>query len=186
MSIATKRGDDGTTSLMYGMRVPKTHVRVNAYGAVDEMTSALGMAKATCEDEAIVAEIDRIQADIILLMGELALDDSRQEKYIGDGKSIGDAHLQRIETVLEELETHLPRFTHFVHPGESLYSANMHMARAICRRAERDILLIRETGFQVRDLVLSYVNRLSDLCWLWAREDEIRIGLAKQKAEATS
>lgn len=186
MSIATKRGDDGTTSLMYGMRVPKTHVRVNAYGSIDEMTSALGMAKAICKDEAVVAEIDRIQADIILLMGELALDDSRQEKYIADGKAISEEALKRVETVLEELETHLPRFTHFVHPGESLYSANMHMARAVCRRAERDILLIREAGLLVRDLVLQYVNRLSDLCWLWAREDEIRIGLAKQKAEASS
>jgi len=178
MSIATKRGDDGTTSLLYGKRVPKTHLRVCAYGAVDEMTSALGIARATCPQNSVKQKIEHIQADIILLMGELALDDERQEKYIAEGKSISEEALTYIEEAIIELETRLPRFTHFVHPGESLYSANMHLARSICRRAERDILQIREHGHFVRDLVLQYVNRLSDLCWLWAREDEIAVSQA--------
>jgi cob(I)alamin adenosyltransferase len=170
MSIVTKTGDQGETSLMYGRRVPKNDPRVEAYGAVDELTAALGLTRSTCEDKFVSEQIFAVQKDLINLMGELStLPDDRQ-RYAKDGFQVVDAKMvDRIGVVIVDLEKDKSLYPRdWVIPGANSVSAALDLARTTCRRAERRVATLKEPNSEI----LRYLNRLSDLCWILARKLE--------------
>ncbi len=173
MSIATKTGDAGETSLMYGRRVPKTHARVDAYGCVDELNAALGLARATASDPFLTGQISVAQKELVTVMGELATGSEDLERYLKDGfQQTSAAMTDRLTSVVDELEAKMGKFKHWSVPGDTMASATLDLARTVCRRAERRVaaLMEAEAGFNTE--ILRYLNRLSDLCWLLARHAE--------------
>lgn len=170
-SIATRTGDDGLTTQLYGRRIPKTHPRIVANGSIDELSSQLGLAKAFCTDAARREALERIQLELIALMGEVGVLDEDREKYLASKiRRIEEADLARLDDLVDELETEERRFTGWVLAGTSPHQAALHVARAVCRRAERDVIALRERGETLGDLPARYLNRLSDVLWLLARD----------------
>jgi len=174
MSIVTKTGDKGETSLMYGHRVSKSDPRVDAYGCVDELTAALGLARSVSIDKFVSDEIFAVQKDLIVVMGELATAPSDRERYVKDGFQLTtSAMVERITALIVDLEKDESLYPKdWVIPGATPVSAALDFARATCRRAERHIaaVSINESDFDVE--ILRYLNRLSDLCWILARYAE--------------
>lgn len=171
MSIATKTGDDGTTALMYNRRVPKTDARVEAYGSVDELNSVLGLARATAGDASIAEPILAIQKELVILMGELAVLEEDRERYSKGGfEFVAAPMVDRLTTLIDDLETnHKISFKHWATPGATASAATLDMARSVCRRAERRVVELAEKNGEVNPEIIRYLNRLSDLCWLYAR-----------------
>lgn len=176
MSIATKTGDDGTTALMYGRRVAKTDARVAAYGACDELNAALGMVRAFCAEPLIKEPVFAIQRELVTLMGELAVAEEDRAKYIEKGYDLVTAAMVDALTAhIDDLEkNHQISYAGWATPGATQASAVLDVARTTCRRAERAVCACREAGFPVSGEVIRYLNRLSDLCWLWARFAETK------------
>ena len=174
MSIATKTGDKGETSLMYGRRVSKTDHRVDAYGCVDELNSALGLARATASDESVRAEILSAQKELITVMGELATAPQDLERYRKDGFNMTTAGMvDRVTALIDRIEeSEKMKFKDWVIPGGSLSSAALDLARTTCRRAERRVAALVNDNKDLNIQILRYLNRLSDLCWLLARQAE--------------
>src|SRR6266850_5733029 len=172
MSIVTKTGDQGDTSLMYGRRVSKNDPRVEAYGAVDELTAALGIARATCEDKFVAEQIFAVQKDLINVMGELATLPEDRERYVKDGFHVTDAKMvDRVTAVIVDLEKDKSLYPKdWVIPGANAVSAALDFARVICRRAERQVATLKDPNPEI----LRYLNRLSDFWWLLARATEAR------------
>lgn len=172
-SIATRTGDDGTTSLLYGQRVPKDHPQIEAVGALDELNAALGFAKATLPSGAGKAELERIQQELVAFMGEIACAESDTARY-ADSKfaKIDDAALARIDAAVGTIEARQPKFDGWATPGANLHAAALDLARTAARRAERRVLALRAHGRTVRPLLVQYLNRVSDMLWLLAREAE--------------
>jgi cob(I)alamin adenosyltransferase len=173
MSIATKTGDSGETSLMYGRRVPKTDPRVEAYGSVDELNAALGFARASTTDKSLVAQIQAIQKDLIVVMGELATAPEDRDRYAKDGFQFTTAAMvDRLTALIVDLEKG-KSYKDWATPGEgSLTAATLDVARTICRRAERRVAQLIVDPRNFNGEILRYLNRLSDLCWLLARYAE--------------
>ena len=171
MSIVTKTGDKGETSLMYGRRVPKSDLRVDAYGCIDELTAALGVARSVSTDNFVSDEILAAQKDLIAVMGELATAPGDLERYIKDGFNVTTAEMvDRITAVISSLELDKSLYPKdWVIPGGNAISAALDLARAICRRAERHIAGFSTSEKNLNPQILRYVNRLSDLCWVLAR-----------------
>jgi cob(I)alamin adenosyltransferase len=171
MSIATKTGDKGSTALMYGRRAPKTAARVDAYGTCDELNAALGLVRAHCELPGIAGTIYEVQKELVTLMGELAVSPEDRERYASDGFQFVDAAMvDRLTALIDDLEqNHRITFKHWATPGATPLSAFLDQARVVCRRSERRVAALAESGDEVNPEVLRYLNRLSDLCWLWAR-----------------
>jgi cob(I)alamin adenosyltransferase len=176
MSIATKTGDDGTTALMYGRRLSKNDPRVWAYGTVDELNTALGWVRATVADPFITEPVLAIQKELVALMGELALRPEDRERYEKGGYPLIEmAMADRLTAVIDDLEkNHAIRYEGWATPGGTPGSAALDLARTTCRRAERYVVGLGELGEPVKPAILVYLNRLSDLCWLWARWMETR------------
>lgn len=174
MSIATKTGDNGETSLMYGRRVSKTNRRLEVYGTVDELTSALGLARATATDKQLKEEILRWQKQLIIVMGELATESSDLARYERDGFKLTSAEMvDEVTSAIDELERDKSLYPKdWVIPGSSVPAAALDLARAICRRAERKAATLMEQDPGSNGEILRYLNRLSDLCWLLARKTE--------------
>ena len=174
MSIVTKTGDKGETSLMYGHRVSKSDPRVDAYGCVDELTATLGLARSVSTDKFVSDEIFAVQKDLIVVMGELATAPSDRERYVKDGFHLTtSAMVDRITALIVDLEKDESLYPKdWVIPGATRVSAALDFARATCRRAERHIaaVSINESDFDVE--IMRYLNRLSDLCWILARYAE--------------
>jgi cob(I)alamin adenosyltransferase len=167
MSIATKTGDSGETSLMYGRRVPKTDSRVAAYGAVDELNAALGLARATNAEPWTGNQIEKLQKELITLMGELATAEEDLERYARDGFQLTSAAMvDGLTSLVHEIEKEkLPPSKGWATPGATLGAATLDVARTTCRRAERAVAAIAPRNGEI----LRYLNRLSDLLWLLAR-----------------
>lgn len=163
----------GETSLLFGLRVPKTDPRVNAYGTIDELNAVMGVARASSTDNATVQTLEAIQQVLFQLSAELACPEDKLPRLAAKRPLLGDAELSFLDQQVLDLESRGNVFAGFVVPGATLPSAHLHHARTLARRAERDVLLIREAGLPVRDAVLSYLNRLSDVLWLLARLDEV-------------
>jgi cob(I)alamin adenosyltransferase len=180
MSIVTKTGDQGETSLMYGRRVSKGDLRVDACGCVDELMAALGLARAMCEDKFVAEQILAAQKDLIALMGELATAPEDRARYVKDGFQLTDgAMVERVSAVIVDLEKDKSLYPKdWVIPGESAASAALDLARTICRRAERRVAELRETNAEI----LRYLNRLSDWCWILARYVEKQSAIKNQKS----
>ncbi|HHY86113.1 MAG TPA: cob(I)yrinic acid a,c-diamide adenosyltransferase [Verrucomicrobia bacterium] len=175
MSIVTRTGDDGTTGLMYGRRVSKTHPRVEAYGAVDELNAALGLARASARHDFISRNLLRIQHELVIVMGELATAEEDLERYVKDGfKRVGPEMALGLEEVVKEIESQKVSFRGWAMPGESVCSSALDVARTVCRRAERRICALIDAGEVGNRQILIYLNRLADLLWLMARWEETR------------
>lgn len=173
MSIATRKGDDGSTSLMFGRRLSKSHPRVAAYGNIDELNSVLGLARASTIDNWAGSVLLKTQKELVGLMGELAVDDADGERYQKAGYAcVQPEHLKRLDDVVTELESREITFDGWATPGENMHSAALDMARSVCRRSERGVVELIETGGKVNPLALKYLNRLSDVLWLLARYEE--------------
>jgi len=170
MSIATKTGDAGETALMYGKRVPKTHRRVEAYGTVDELNSALGMARALAAEKLVQEVTFAVQKELVILMGELAVADEDRDRYLKDGFEVVSATMvDRLTEVVNNLEKERITFRNWATPGNNLSSAALDVARTTCRRAERRVVALAETSDYVNPETIRYLNRLSDVLWLFAR-----------------
>jgi len=170
MSIATKTGDSGQTGLMYNRRVSKCHPRVEAYGAVDELNAALGMARAVATHPFIRENLLKIQPDLVILMGQLATQLEDLPRYTKDGYQIATPGLTaKLDELVRAIESQNISFHGWATPGDSPASATLDNARVVCRRAERRVCALQETGQLQSPEMIVYLNRLSDVIWLMAR-----------------
>ncbi|MBX3190321.1 MAG: cob(I)yrinic acid a,c-diamide adenosyltransferase [Labilithrix sp.] len=182
MKIYTKTGDDGTTGLFGGARVKKASRVVEAYGAVDELNATLGVARATKLDPLLEGILAEAQVDLFTLGAELACVPGKEEKLQMQLLSHQDA--ERLEQAIDLVEKSLPPLKSFVLPGGSPQAAALHLARTVCRRAERAVLWCDEISEgpaedrrTVREEVVIYLNRLSDLLFVLARYANVKAGV---------
>jgi cob(I)alamin adenosyltransferase len=173
MSIVTKTGDKGETALMYGRRVSKSNPRVDAYGCVDELNAALGVARAFSENAFISEQILSVQKDLIVVMGELATAREDIDRYVKEFKLTDAEMIDRIGGVIVDLEKDKSLYPKdWVIPGGTVVSAALDLARTTCRRAERRVAVFIANEKDFNPEILRYLNRLSDLCWVLARYAE--------------
>ncbi len=166
MKIYTKTGDSGTTGLFGGQRVSKTHPRIEAYGTVDELNSALGVARGESLPGNVAELLTRIQHELFEMEAQLATPPDTKETGCG----IGAAAIQRMEQAIDEFDAALPSLGHFVLPAGDRAAACLHLARTICRRAERRVVALAELpGKRTPESIIIYLNRLSDLLFVLAR-----------------
>ncbi len=172
-SIATRKGDDGTTGLLYGQRIPKDHPQAETVGALDELNAAIGFAKAHCPAADRRADLEKIQHDLVALMGEMACAESDAARY-AESKfaKVDEAALARLDAGVAAIEARSPKFDGWATPGANPHAAALDVARTFARCAERRMVTLRTHGRTVRPVLLQYVNRVSDLLWLMAREAE--------------
>jgi cob(I)alamin adenosyltransferase len=187
MSIATKTGDDGTTALMYGRRVPKHHPRVEAYGCVDELNAALGLARAQAGPGFVRVSLLLIQQDLVAIMGELATLPDDLARYAKDGfaRLSADA-TTRLDRLVAQIEAQQGSFKGWATPGACASSASLDLARTVARRAERRVCALGEANEVSNAEILAYLNRLSDVLWLLARWVENRQELSPDSAGPTA
>ena len=178
MKIYTKTGDLGETSLIGGTRVPKDHLRVAAYGDVDETNAALGAVRALA-GEALERLLFSVQEDLFAIGAQLA-DPTHKVASKRAKAAVTAAHVRRLEKAIDAREEELPPLRSFVLPGGTPAAALLHQARTVCRRAERSVVtLAREADVDPRIIV--YLNRLSDLLFVLARAENHRAGLAEDR-----
>jgi cob(I)alamin adenosyltransferase len=178
VKIYTKTGDRGETSLLGGARVPKDHLRVAAYGDVDETNAALGAVRAHAE-EALERLLLGVQRDLFAIGAQLA-DPTHKVAARRAKAAVTAAHVRRLERAIDAREENLPPLRSFVMPGGTPAAALLHQARTVCRRAERSVVtLARETDVDRRIIV--YLNRLSDLLFVLARFENQRAGLGEDR-----
>ncbi len=169
-SIATRTGDDGSTALLFGRRVRKDDPRVEAYGTVDELSSALGLARATARDPWVASTLLAIQKDLVAVMGHLAVAEEDRERYLKSKlPKVEPTMLDRLDQAVARLESQGLTFDGWATPGATLHAAALDLARSICRRAERRISGLDSND---GDYTLRIMNRLSDTLWLMARLEE--------------
>lgn len=166
MKIYTRTGDDGSTSLYGGSRVSKGDPRVAAYGTIDETNSALGVARAQGLPPEVDEVLARVQQDLFVLGAELASGRNAQAKLGMD--LIGQHDVARLEGEIDKAEAGLEPLRTFILPGGTAGAAALHLARTVARRAERELVYLREQA-PVRPEVVAYANRLSDLLFVLAR-----------------
>ena len=165
MKIYTRTGDAGDTSLFGGARVSKKDPRVDAYGEVDELNAWLGLVRASRVDPAIDQELAELQRDLFALGAELADPAGKLAPRVTKA-IIADEHVSRLESLIDGLEAELPPLRRFILAGGTPAGAALHVARTVCRRAERRIVALEPP---VDPVLLRYVNRLSDLLFVLAR-----------------
>jgi cob(I)alamin adenosyltransferase len=176
-TIYTRTGDEGETSLGGGQRVPKDSVRVAAYGTVDELNSAIGVALAHGLAPRLMEILPVIQNELFHLGSDLAFREEDKQAY--PLPQIEERHMQRLEEWIDELNEVVGSLKNFILPGGSIGAAQLHVARTICRRTERDVLtLAREEP--IGRLVMVYLNRLSDLLFVMARYENHQLGIAER------
>ena len=167
---------------MYGRRVSKTHPRVEAYGSVDELNAALGLARANAKEKFLRENLFLVQKDLVILMGELAVAREDLPRYTKDGYSlVTPAMTERLEKLVREIEAQKISFIGWATPGDSLNSAAFDVARTVCRRAERRVCALAEAGELNNYEIIIYLNRLADLLWLFARWVETKQSRAKSR-----
>lgn len=177
MSIATRTGDDGTTSLLYGQRVPKNHAQIEAVGAFDELNVALGTVKPLLAKNARGAAVRQlltaVQGNLVALMGEVACAQRDAARFAKSKfQKISTTDVARLDAAVAALEARGLKFDGWATPGANARAAALDVARVTARRAERRLAALPSHGRQVRPELRQFVNRLSDLLWLLAREAE--------------
>jgi cob(I)alamin adenosyltransferase len=172
--IYTRKGDRGQTSLGAGERLSKDAPRVAAYGTVDELSSTLGVALASGLEERLASELRRIQNELFHLGADLCVREEDKERQ--PGPRVEERHVEALERTIDELNRDLPPLANFVLPGGTPGAAHLHVARTVCRRAERLLVaLMREEP--VGTQTLPYLNRLSDALFVMARWENRRQGV---------
>ncbi len=174
--IYTRTGDAGDTGLFGGGRVPKYHPRVVAYGDVDELNSVLGMVRATAPGEFFDPLFESIQRDLFAIGGHLATPDPERVRKALEKAELAPGRVTEFEQLMDAADAELAPLTAFILPGGTPKAAALHLARTVCRRAERSIVQLAASD-QVPDLFIVYVNRLSDLLFTLARVANARAGL---------
>jgi len=174
MSIATKHGDKGDTGLIGGARVSKADLRVEAYGTVDELGAAMGFARSICEDAEVRELTKSIQRELFTVAGAVASPSGGAESkttYVTpemvESLTVHVTRIEATEGILSDWSL----------PGDHAAAAAYDVARTVCRRAERAVVRLGETGVEINPHVVPYLNRLSDLLWLMGRLLELRAGL---------
>lgn len=183
-AVATRRGDDGTTGLLFGgKRIAKDDLRTEAYGTIDEAVAALGLARAA------IGTADRgdrrprglrdldtivlgIQRDLFVAAAELATQPAAWDRQVEGVSRVSAAMVDGVETLLRDAEAHVTMPTEFVVPGETVVSASLEVARTVIRRAERRAVALQTAGLIPGPHLLPYLNRLADLLWVLARAAE--------------
>jgi cob(I)alamin adenosyltransferase len=164
MKIYTKTGDDGTTGLFGGGRVPKTSQRIEAYGTVDELNSCIGLARSSSIEFGEL--LHSIQIELFVLGGDLATPLSTSSNY--PVPRLAEKAIHALEHAIDEHDAQLPELKRFILPGGSALAAHLHHARTVCRRAERCVIALAETE-EITSANIVYLNRLSDLLFVLAR-----------------
>jgi cob(I)alamin adenosyltransferase len=174
MSISTRKGDSGTTGLLFGERVSKDHPLVNANGQIDELVKALGLAKVFNPNSH--AFLTRLQETLSRIMSEIATPDGKQDQFISRGfPSCSAEDLQALDDAVASLENELPQQKHWEWPGDNAAEAFLANAGAVCRTTERTLVSLLNSGAQqVSPLHLQYFNRLSDWLHLQSRAERLR------------
>ncbi len=165
MKIYTKTGDTGETGLFGGQRVPKDALRIEAYGGVDEVNSAIGMVQSMPRPEKLVPMLAQIQHDLFIVGADLATPRVQAGMHI---ERVEAAHSDVLEQYIDELEVELPPLRTFILPGGTPTASHLHFARTVCRRAERNVVSLSRMD-DIGDAVLMYMNRLSDFLFVAAR-----------------
>ncbi|MCD4750436.1 MAG: cob(I)yrinic acid a,c-diamide adenosyltransferase [Thermoanaerobaculales bacterium] len=178
MKVYTKSGDDGTTSLFSGGRVTKDHDRIEAYGTIDELNSILGALLCEPLSEGVVKRLRAVQDSLFSVGGALA---DPEEAMAQDEASWRPAVL---EEWIDEMEEDLPPLKSFILPGGSRPAAMAHMARTVCRRAERRVMVVSRSDIGVGEGILPFLNRLSDVLFVLARYINARMGIADPQWKA--
>lgn len=174
MKLYTKTGDDGTTGLFGGDRIAKSSARVDAYGTVDETNAAIGVARAARCEPAVDDVLAGIQKDLFALGAELACVPGREARL--PTALLGDADIARLERAIDEADAACAPLRAFILPGGSPLAAALHLARTVCRRAERAVLAMDDAP--PRSALVIYLNRLSDLLFALARRANALAGVA--------
>ena len=173
MKIYTKTGDRGETSLFDNTRVSKADPRVDAYGEVDEVNACIGAARAAGALADLAAPLDSIQRNLFALGARLADPSARIAERVTKA-TVTDQHVKELEQLIDRLETEMPPLRRFILPGGSPAGALLHLARTVCRRAERRVIGLGSDA--VDPIVVVYLNRLSDLLFVMARAVNHRAG----------
>jgi cob(I)alamin adenosyltransferase len=176
--IYTRTGDAGQTGLFGGGRVPKSHPQVEAYGAVDELNAILGWTRTTLRDTATAERLASVQADLFAIGAHLATE-VRPNRPAPALPPLPDARIPLLERWIDEVETRLPELRSFILPGGAPGGAALHVARTVCRRAERRVIELA-AGANVAPPIIVYLNRLSDLLFVLARQENLAAGAAEQ------
>jgi cob(I)alamin adenosyltransferase len=165
VKIYTKTGDGGDTSLLGGKRLSKDSLRIETYGTIDELNSVIGVSRSLNEHREIDLMLFDLQSELFLLGSELATPSGVKNSPI---KFLSNENIIRLEKLIDDIDARLPQLKNFILPGGNKCAAMLHYARTVCRRAER--LAVRLTRDEsIRDFVVIYVNRLSDLLFVIAR-----------------
>jgi cob(I)alamin adenosyltransferase len=170
--IYTKKGDDGTTSLWYGGRVPKSDARTEAYGSLDETISVLGVARALCreaENDELAADILRLQNDLFVAGAELATAPEAAERLEDGVSRISDEMADSLDSEIDRYLAGVDLPPQFTIPGGTQLSAQLDVARAVLRRAERRVVALKQSEELASDAILRFLNRASDLLFAMAR-----------------
>jgi cob(I)alamin adenosyltransferase len=178
VKIYTRTGDAGETALFDGSRVSKADLRVDAYGDIDELNASLGVALAGGVPEDLAAMLEQIQRDLFAIGGSLADPSHRVAERVRK-MTVGPAETGRLEQWIDRLESGLPPLRRFILPGGSTSSAALHLARTVCRRAERRVVSLGPG--EVDPALLAYINRLSDFLFVAARELGRRAGIPERE-----
>jgi cob(I)alamin adenosyltransferase len=174
VKIYTRTGDRGETAFLGGKRVSKADLRVAAYGEVDELNAWLGLVRASGVDGAIAQMVEHIQRDLFAIGARLA-DPSGKVADRVDKAAVGAADVSRLEAWIDDLERELPPLRRFILAGGAMTGASLHVARTICRRAERSMVRLGPDALDAP--LLEYINRLSDLLFVMARAANHRAGI---------
>ena len=172
MKIYTRTGDQGDTSLFAGGRISKGHVRLHAYGTVDELNAVLGLALAAGLDGTLRAAVQRVQSELFSVGADLATPLDADAKWI---VRTSPEMTERLEREIDEWEEELPPLKNFVLPGGCIAGAFLHQARTVCRRAERWLVMVQEAE-AITPEALRYLNRLSDWLFVAARKVNVQAG----------
>jgi cob(I)alamin adenosyltransferase len=173
MTIYTKTGDSGSTGLFGGGRVPKDHPRVSAYGDVDELNSTLGVVRATVQF--FDSLLESVQRDLFAIGGHLATPDPAKVAQALEKAELSEARVAEFERLMDQADGELPPLRAFVLPAGTPKAAALHLARTVCRRAERSVVHLSHES-EVPTLFIVYLNRLSDLLFTLARVANHRDG----------
>lgn len=165
--IYTKTGDKGSTSLIGGVRVPKSHIRIESYGTIDELNSYIGMVNDMCNNAEITEALREIQDRLFTIGSVLATNPDKEVKM--KLPDLHDTDVEWLETNIDKMNEVLPEMRAFILPGGNLASSTCHVARCVCRRAERLCVGMHEQQEFVPDLLIKYLNRLSDYLFVLAR-----------------
>jgi cob(I)alamin adenosyltransferase len=176
LKIYTKTGDTGETSLFDKSRVSKADARVDAYGEIDELNACLGAARAARLDADLTGVLEQIQRELFAVGARLA-DPSGKIAPRVEKVSVAEAEVTQLELMIDRLEGQLPPLRHFILPGGSTAGALLHLARTVCRRAERRVVSLGSGA--VDPIIIVYLNRLSDLLFVMARVANHRAGTAE-------